>query len=96
MTFRVFTDPVLDLLNQIARGETRDVFLELDALQSLLQLDCVRQDYETKVFTLSTRGWIFVTCQRALALKRLKDASSDATGDSRIGPIFTRGGVKHF
>lgn len=95
MTFRVFTEPVLDMLNQIARGETRDVFAMPDALKALMQLSLVEQELPSQEFKMTTRGWIFVTCPRALALKRLKDAApGDASGDSRIGPMFNRGLVK--
>jgi hypothetical protein len=82
MTFQVFTEPVIDMLNKIARGETKDVFVIPDALIALMRLQLVEQEPPPeREFKVTLRGWMFVTCPRALALKRLRDATPD---DARV------------
>lgn len=73
------------LLDQIARGESVEITPELHLkLSSMMLLGVIEQVYmpSSNEFLVTDLGWSFVTDQRALAVKRLRNAPMT---DSRLG-----------
>jgi hypothetical protein len=88
----ILTEDTEGLLNQIARGETREVFQRPKALQALMDFRLVVQRAERNLpeepstFQVTAVGWKYVTCTRALALHKLQDPTPMVPmGDSRLG-----------
>lgn len=87
----ILTEETEELLNQIARGQTRDVFKWPKALQALMDFKLVVQHVEEDcpeepgTFAVTPVGWKYVTCSRALALHKLQDPAPVPMGDSRLG-----------
>lgn len=66
----ILAEEVEQLLNEIARGNTRDVFKKPAALQALLDFRLLTQD--DFVFSMTPVAWKYVTCPKALAIHRLQ------------------------
>lgn len=68
----IFRDDVQELLNRIARGDVDDIrngeALMPVGLSDLWSLNLLSQD-----FSLTPHGWEYVTCPKAIAMRRLKE-----------------------